>query len=228
MKKNQIGGSEDLNRRMEHKVGGQMKGKWIGILGGTFNPVHLGHLILAETARIQFKLDQILFMPNYIPPHRSTGDEILAPSEDRYNMLLLAAISNLNFEVSSLELDKEELSYTFYTVEELTKLNPKNRYFFICGADALLLHDWYRFSELAEKLEGFLLAPRQGEGIEKVKEKMINRGFLAVRKIKKIDMIPIGISSTLIRTRIRERQPIRYLVPELVETYIYRKKLYLR
>ena len=204
-----------------------MVGKRIGILGGTFNPVHLGHLILAETARIQFGLDQILLVPNHIPPHRSPRDEILVSSENRYNMLFLAALSNLNFEVSRLELDKEEISYTVHTVEALTKLRPKNHYFFICGADALLQHHWYRFSELAEKLEGFLLAPRQEEGIESVREKMKDRGFLAVEKIKRIEMIPIGISSTLIRTRIHERRSIRYFVPELVEDYIYRKKLYL-
>jgi nicotinate-nucleotide adenylyltransferase len=200
--------------------------KKIGILGGTFNPVHLGHLILAEEARMQFDLDQILFIPNHIPPHRNLKLETLASDKDRCSMLLLATMSNPYFNVSKIELDKEEISYTIHTLEDLKRLQPENSFYFICGTDALLMHNWYRFDDLIEKLHGFILADREGEGIEKVREKIKTRGLSAVEKIKRVDMISVGISSTSIRTRLQNHQSIRYLTPEPVEEYMIRNNLY--
>lgn len=193
--------------------------KAIGILGGTFNPIHNGHLQLAEAARAQFQLNQILFMPNGTPPHRNAEAEHLFPKETRYLLCVLATLSNPHFLVSRVELDSPEPSYTYNTIQTLKKQNPGNRYFFISGTDSLIHHTWVRFNDLLQLLDGFLLAPRAGDisaALEKIKESAPQ----VIDKIKTIHMNPIPISATDIRARIEKKQTIRSLVPESVALYL--------
>lgn len=197
----------------------------IGLLGGTFNPIHCGHLILAERARAQFGLDRVLFIPNHVPPHRRIEADEMASKESRLIMCVMATLSNPAFHVSTIELDREGSSYTFDTVAALKKEIPSAGFHFICGADALTRHDWHRFPELMEMLDGLLLATRQ-EGIGDARRKVEKEAPEHSGKIRNVQMPIIEISATEIRNRVRKGESIRYFVPESVEEYIIRYGLY--
>ncbi len=201
-------------------------GQNIGFLGGTFNPIHYGHLLLAEAAREQFNLDLVLFIPNSVPPHRdSTGSELLEDAQ-RYVMTILATLSNPCFRVSRIELDRKGPSYTYDTLVLLRQQNPENQYYFIGGADSLIQHSWFRFDDLLEALDGFLLTSRGKDTVENAREKVNKTTPRFSHKIKEIQMAPVSISATEIRDRLRKGRSIRYLVPESVEQYIQKEKLY--
>lgn len=197
----------------------------LGILGGTFNPIHMGHLMIAEEARSQFGLDQVLFIPNRVPPHRLHEKDDLASVEDRYTMCVLATTPNLSFSTSRIELEREGPSYSFLTVSQIKKEEPGAGLFFICGSDAVVHHEWYRFSEFLECLEGVILAPRAADStdraLQRIKESAPNRELG-----KTLSLSPIDISSSNIRERILRQTSIRYLVPEPVEQYITKHALY--
>jgi len=197
----------------------------IGLFGGTFNPIHNGHLILAEEARIQHRLDLVLFIPNFIPPHR-THPALETSAELRYMMTVFATVSNPFFSVSDIEIKRQGLSYTVDTVLELKRQNPENRYSLITGADALTLHRWHRFKELLEAVESLLVADRSTEGRDAVAEKLKQENPGLVEKLKAVTMTPVAVSSTEIRERIKNGSGIRYLVPESVEQFIERNLLY--
>ncbi|MCJ7822177.1 MAG: nicotinate-nucleotide adenylyltransferase, partial [Armatimonadetes bacterium] len=109
----------------------------VGIMGGTFDPIHLGHLAAAEEARHRFKLDRVLFIPNGRPPHKP--DYVPSPAERRYDMVVLATASNPAFEASRIEIDRPGLSYSIDTLRELRdRFGPNAAFYFIAGADALL------------------------------------------------------------------------------------------
>ena len=204
--------------------------KTAGILGGTFNPIHMGHLLMAEYARCQLLLSSIIFTPNHIPPHKQFPEQTLP--EDRFMMVSLATLSHDAFIMSRIELERNSQSYTYDTIFALQntmyspKRSQKTDLVFICGADSLIKHKWYKFQNLLELLDVILVAPRDGLTYKEVLYKYNNLPKKLTKKIVQLEMPHIDISSSLIRERIAENKSIKYLVPELVENYIKKHGLY--
>lgn len=197
----------------------------VGVMGGTFNPIHYGHLVTAEEALSQFNLDKVIFMPAGQPPHKA-NKEILPP-EERYLLTVIATASNPDFVVSRLEIERKGPSYTIDTLLELHDQHmPGTELFFITGADAVWeILTWKEAERLVELTE-FIAATRPGYSLEKFKklhvlpdDKDMERGK---PKVSIMEIPALAISSTDIRRRVRENRPIRYLVPEGVANYIYK------
>ncbi|MBR7025327.1 MAG: nicotinate-nucleotide adenylyltransferase [Selenomonadaceae bacterium] len=197
----------------------------IGIMGGTFDPIHLGHLATAEAVRESFSLDEILFIPAARPPHklgRPVTDE-----KHRLAMTILATRSNKFFKVSDMELKRTGLSYTLDTMNELYKtFGDATELFFIIGADSLAdLFKWHAAKELVEKCH-FIATTRQGVDVNfSAVENFF--GAAAKEHIHRVTTPGLEISSTDLREKIRCGRSIKYLVPEAVEEYILKEGLYL-
>jgi nicotinate-nucleotide adenylyltransferase len=199
--------------------------KRIGLMGGTFDPIHYGHLVLAEEIRTKFQLDKIIFIPVGTAPHKK--NEGVTDKWLRYSMTLLATITNPNFEVSKIEIEKYEISYSIDTVKEIKSMySPEDEIFFITGADAILdIDSWKDYNELL-KLCTFIGANRPGinedmlvKGIEEIKTKYDCNVMITT--------VPsIAISSTDIRNRVKTGRSIKYLLPESIENFIYINGLY--
>jgi nicotinate-nucleotide adenylyltransferase len=191
------------------------------MLGGTFDPVHLGHLILGETAREELDLDRVIFVPTGQPWRKA--DREIAPAPDRLEMLRLATADNPRFAVSTLEIEREGPSYSEVTLAALQAENTGAEMFFILGRDALAdlpnWHDPARVVSLAT-----LAVAQRGDGDSSLAEDpalaRLNAGIVAVH------MPQIEISATDIRERVRSGRSIRYLVPAAVADYITRRGLY--
>jgi len=194
----------------------------IGIMGGTFDPPHIGHLAAAEEVRYRLGLDKILWIPAGIPPHKR--DIQVTPPEHRLQMVRLAIEGNNLFELSDIEVKRPEVSYTVHTLETLKQLNPNDSLFFLLGTDEFSsLYRWYMPNKIVY-LANLAVMKRAGMGpdIAKVESELPcikNRYFL-------VDVPHIPISSTELRDRVRKGEPIRYLVPDKVMEYIYYHKLY--
>lgn len=185
----------------------------IGILGGTFNPIHLGHLILAEEVREKLQLNKIIFVPTYLPPHKDTSD--IVPAGDRYKMIKFSIEGNKFFLVSSIEIKRDGLSYTIDTIREFKKIYPGDELYFITGSDLIsYLDNWKDLDEIS-KLVKFIVATRPGHPLEKIPS------YITTVAIRAVD-----ISAYEIRRCIKEDRSFRYLVPEAVFNYINKKKLY--
>ena len=185
----------------------------IGILGGTFNPIHIGHLILAEEVREKLKLDKIIFVPAYLPPHKNNSE--IASVRDRYEMVKRAIKNNKNFSVSDIEIKRDGLSYTIDTINEFKRLYPKDELYFIIGSDLLnYLDEWKDLGQIL-KMVKFIVATRPGFSLEKIPS-----------YISTIDIRAIDVSGYEIRRCIKEGRSFRYLVPETVYNYINKKNLY--
>ena len=201
----------------------------IGIMGGTFNPIHYGHLVTAEEALIQFHLERVIFIPTGEPPHKTTGK--IASPEDRYLMTVMATASNREFYVSRIEIDKKGKSYTIDTLRELKKIYGKNsELFFITGADAILeILTWKDTGEIIALCK-FIAATRPGYNISKMedlKKRLFNEKVEMAEQCLFIMEIPaLAISSTDIRNRIKSNRPIKYLLPESVSSYLLKNDLY--
>ena len=196
----------------------------IGIMGGTFDPIHLGHLATAEAVREKFSLDEILFIPAARPPHK-LGKNI-TDERHRLAMTILATSSNKFFRVSDMELKRTGLSYTLDTMNELHKnFGASTELFFIIGADSLAdLKKWHAAQELVEKCH-FIATTRPGVDVDFFAvEKFF--GTAAREHIHRVATPRLEISSTDIREKVRLGRSIKYLVPEVVEEYILREKLY--
>jgi nicotinate-nucleotide adenylyltransferase len=194
----------------------------LGILGGTFNPPHLGHLICAQEAYIRLRLDRVLLIPTHTPPHKALEEE--PGPEHRLELCRLAAQDDPRFEVSDLELKREGPSYTVDTLSELHSIAPDNELYLIVGGDvAAGLPRWHQ-SERVLSLATPAVAKRRGTPKESV--------LAALREVsggKRAEFFPmprIGVSSTLIRERARAGESIRYLVPDAVADYIKDHRLY--
>lgn len=198
----------------------------IGILGGTFNPVHLGHLILAQEAAEMCELSKVLFVPCAQPPHKPTA--ALSPDRHRLAMLQAAVEDNLGFEVSDTELCRGGVSYSIDTVRELKQEDESVELCFIIGSDMLReLHLWKDVAELMQ-LCRFLTFQRPGSCIEALKPDAVGLAPHQVETLLKDVRIgrQIDISSSDIRYRVAEGMSIRYLVPQAVEMYIAEHNLY--
>ena len=197
----------------------------VGIMGGTFDPIHTGHLATAEFVREGFGLDEIIFIPSARPPHKT--DRKVTAEAQRLAMTILATRSNPHFRVSALEIMRKGLSYTFDTVNELYKeFDERTKFFLIIGADSLAeLSTWYKAKELVAKCQ-FIATSRQGVEVDySAVEKFF--GAESMKNIHSISTPGLEISSTKIRERVKTGKSIKYLVPEIVEEYIKKELLYL-
>ncbi len=186
----------------------------IGILGGTFNPVHIGHLILAEEAREKLGLDKIIFVPAFLPPHKDNSD--IAPAKMRLEMVKLAISGNKYFSVSDTEIKRDGRSYTIDTIKEFTRKYPQDELYFIIGSDLLkYLDDWKDLGQII-KMVKFIVATRPGYPLEKIPS------YISTVPIRAVD-----VSGFEIRACVKEDKSFRYLVPEAVCRYIIRKRLYI-
>lgn len=195
----------------------------IGIMGGTFNPVHYGHLLAADEALSFLSLEKIIFIPNCLPPHKQIEPDFIS-GEHRLNMLRLAVKSNPHFEVSDIELKRTGPSYSIDTVEELKASFPDKNFVFITGVDAVLNSEWLKFDELLGKLSYFLTIARPGSSFEDLEKKL--NSYQNREKILYLQIPGIDISSTEIRFRISSGKSIKYLVPDEVISYIAKNNFY--
>lgn len=214
----------------------------LGILGGTFNPIHYGHLAAAEEVRDRLRLDRILFIPSFIPPHKR--EEIVPHADLRMEMVRLATKGNPFFEASDIEINRGGRSYTIDTVEALRQVFPGTDLYFITGLDSFLeiqtWHEWerllmlsnfvvisrpgYKFVDLARISFMQSAAPelaRLDQGLQR--DAVVRSSAFTIC----LETIPLfDISSTDIRTRVKAGVSIKYLLPDAIETYIITNKLY--
>jgi nicotinate-nucleotide adenylyltransferase len=197
----------------------------LGVIGGTFNPIHYGHLLISEAIREEFALEKILFVPAQIPPHKDINR--VAEAEHRLEMARLATKDNPFFEVSDIEMKREGASYTVDTLLGFKALfGPETQLSLIVGADAIVqLTTWRRFEEII-RLCRFIVARRpdiDDDVLDKTIDHLVG-GYGAV--IKKSKAVAMPYSSTEIRERVSKGLSIRYRVPPCVEDYIQEHRLY--
>ncbi|MBZ4687260.1 MAG: nicotinate-nucleotide adenylyltransferase [Clostridia bacterium] len=204
---------------------GNRKIKKIGIMGGTFDPIHYGHMVTAEAARSHFNLDKVIFVPAGRPPHKQ--DKQITDPKHRFLMTVLAITTNLYFEVSRFEIEKEGCSYTIDTIKHFREIFGSNvELYFITGADAVLeILTWKNVEELTG-LCTFIAATRPGFDLEQIDFTLQKLPQGRKKHFEKFEVPALAISSTDIRNRVKNNKPIKYLVPETVEYYIYKNSLY--
>lgn len=189
-------------------------------MGGTFNPIHYGHIFVANYVMDYMNLDRIVFIPSGNPPHKNNEEVI--DKNHRKKMVELAIKDNFKFYIDSIELEKEGYSYSYDTITYLKNNNPYDKFFYIIGQDAfLLIEQWYKYKKIID-ITHFLVVTRgmklkaQMQDIQK--KHNINMTF--------IDTPIIEISSTQIRKRVKAKKTIKYFVNEDVEKYILQNSLY--
>ncbi len=193
----------------------------IAIFGGTFDPIHFGHLIIAEQAYNRFKLEKIIFMPAGNPPHKT--DNKLTSAELRFQMVELAISDNEHFCCSDWELKHKKISYTVDTLRYYQKNYDKNIYFII-GADSLLDISNWREPEYLLENASFIVARRPSFSLDKVLKKDFFR--LYKENIHIMNSILIDISSTIIRKNIKENKSIKYMTPNSIIEFISKNDIY--
>jgi nicotinate-nucleotide adenylyltransferase len=198
----------------------------LGIFGGTFDPIHVGHLILAEQCREACRLDQVLFVPAGQPPHKS--ERQITAGRLRLEMVELAIAGHPAFRVSSIELDRAGPSYSADTLAELSRQHPGAELFFLIGSDSLAdLPYWYEPARIASS-SALVVAARAGVGLPDLSPLRGLLGGAAVDRLREhvVEMPLIEISSSSIRARVAAGHSIRYLVPRAVECFIETHGLY--
>lgn len=191
-------------------------------MGGTFDPIHYGHLLMAEEARQTFALDQVVFVPNGRPAHKKPY--LVSSPEDRYAMTLLATGSNPQFACDRVEIERPGTSYTIDTIHHFRRAYPElDALYFITGADAILeILTWHEYDRLVEECL-FIAVTRPGFVLGRLSE-IADAQFL-----QRVSFLPIpglDLSSTDLRRRVREGRGIKYMTPDAVQTYIARRGLY--
>lgn len=193
-------------------------GSRIGVFGGTFNPPHIGHLIVAEEVRQNFALDRIVFVPSARPPHKIQSPVI--DSAHRYHMTQLATEDNPHFAVSDIEIRRPGTSYTVDTVKSFRDTyGPDVDIFFIMGGDSIFEIDTWKDPEQIFNCCTIIVTSRPGFHLSKVEERL-------KAKVLTTEVSQIDVSSTDIRQRLQDGKSIAYLVPQAVEAYIRKEKLY--
>jgi nicotinate-nucleotide adenylyltransferase len=199
----------------------------VGVFGGTFDPVHLGHLILAEQGREQGQLDQVWFVPAPRPPHKPSAT--ITRFEHRVDMLQLAIAGNPAFRVEPIEKDRQGPSYTADTLADLQRLHPEAEFFLLVGSDTLAeLSTWYQ-PERVLQLATLLVMDRPGCPLitgEQLRSQLQTTTEVPIRVQVVESPLLISISSTELRLRAAQGRSVRYLVPRAVECYLHEKKLY--
>lgn len=200
--------------------------KRIGIIGGTFDPIHYGHLIAANWAKESLTLEKVIFMPAGTPPHKLQNN-VLDPIH-RYKMVHIATKDNPSFEVSSLEINRRGPSFTIDTAKELTEKYQDEdvQILFIVGADSIIeLHTWKDYEELLDKYY-FIAVSREGYEKQQFLQRIEEIHSIYGKRIYNVEIPSIGISSTQLRKRVKSNKSIRYLIPAPVEQYIKENNLY--
>ncbi|MQY06193.1 nicotinate-nucleotide adenylyltransferase [Actinomadura macrotermitis] len=188
----------------------------LGIMGGTFDPIHHGHLVAASEVAHVFSLDEVVFVPTGISSHKET--QRITPAEDRYLMAVIATASNPRFSVSRIDIERPGATYTVDTLRDMRKLHTDADLFFITGADALAkMLDWQDTAELFE-LAHFIGVTRPGH-------RLADPG-LPDGRVSLMEVPALSISSTECRDRVRAGEPIWYLVPDGIVQYIGKRGLY--
>ena len=227
---------------MRYALDGGLLAQKIGILGGPFNPVHYGHLAAAEEVRDRLKLDRVLFVPSFLPPHKNEED--MPSAAQRLEMVRLAVAGSRNFRPSDIEVRRGGKSFTIDTIEELQESHPGAELYFITGLDSFLeIRSWKDWERLLRKCS-FVVLSRPGFRFQDLEELPFLAGsgkeLAALDNGEHIQAIvePDGfriclevvphydISSTDIRTRVKRSATIKYHLPDAVETYIIANKLY--
>lgn len=193
-------------------------------MGGTFDPIHLGHLVAAETARQAFHLRKVIFVPAGRPPHKE--GEPITDSNHRYLMTVLATVSHPQFEVDRVEIDREGPSYSVDTVAHFARCHPGSNMYFITGADAVLeICSWHNCHRLLAMCQ-VVAATRPGydlAGLSRLAELVGEELF---SRIHPLEVPALAISSSDLRRLVAQGKSIRYLVPAPVEEYIHKHSLY--
>ncbi len=188
----------------------------IGVMGGTFDPIHHGHLVAASEVADRFGLDEVIFVPTGQPWQKA--ERVVSQAEDRYLMTVVATASNPRFTVSRVDIDRVGLTYTADTLRDLHAAMPGAALFFITGADALAqILSWHKIDELFE-LAHFVGVTRPGYELED--------NHLPAGAVTLVEVPAMAISSTDCRRRVAEGHPVWYLVPDGVVQYISKRGLY--
>lgn len=200
----------------------------LGVMGGTFDPVHNGHLVAAEEAWCRFELEEVVFVLSARPPHKT--DEPHSSVSDRLNMIRMAVEGNQHLSVSSIEAEREGLSFTVDTLRELKKVyGGEVELFFVAGADAVMeILTWKDPEQLLAETE-FIVATRPEYPLEKIEKALPafdSLGRPSIERIHTMEIPELEISSTEIRMRAAQGRPFRYMVPEQVWKYVEEKGLY--
>ncbi|NBG88940.1 nicotinate-nucleotide adenylyltransferase [Isachenkonia alkalipeptolytica] len=199
--------------------------KKVGVIGGSFDPIHFGHLRIAQIALEEHHLEEILFIPSGNPPHKKTKD--LSPAIDRLNMVKLAVDDNQNFTACDYEIYESGITYTILTIKELQKQYPKGTVFsFILGADAFLDMDSWRDLEEFLSIVELIVLSRSYYKTSKVEEKIKHYQEQYPCNIQTIYAKTLNISATSLRKLVKSGKSLRYLVPSEVDKYIYTRGLY--
>jgi len=195
----------------------------LGIMGGTFDPIHFGHLVTAEEALVQFNLDRVIFMPTGNPVAKAHVN--VSPAEHRYLMAVLATAANPDFDVSRMEVDRPGLTYTIDTLSMLrAEYGPSTEIFFITGADAVWEILTWKDADAVADLATFIAATRPGYDLEVARAQ--HESATTRFRLEYIEVPALAISSTDMRRRVAEGRPVRYLTPEAVVAYIEKHGLY--
>lgn len=186
--------------------------KKVGLFGGTFNPVHIGHLIMANEVYAALNLAEVRFMPNATAPHKEASAS--ATNEQRLRMVELATIDIPYFKVERFEMERGGVSYTYDTMKAMREREPDVEFYFIIGGDMIdSLHTWYRIDELME-LVNFVGVKRPGSEAK------------TSYNVQMVEAPEINLSSTFIRKRLQQTGPLQFLLPHAVESYIRKEGLY--
>ena len=195
----------------------------IGLMGGTFDPIHYGHLVTAEEALVRFKLDKVVFIPSGNPPHKA--NRLISDGSHRFIMSQMATITNPHFDVSRIEVDEDGPTYTVDTLKKLKAGQMRDaELIFITGADAILeIYNWKSPQEIFS-LCRFAAATRPGYVVSDELIKSV--AAFGVDRLEFFEVPALAISSTDIRRRVKEARPVRYLLPDSVLSYIMKNGLY--
>ncbi|AVX30394.1 MULTISPECIES: nicotinate-nucleotide adenylyltransferase [unclassified Carboxydocella] len=198
--------------------------KRVAVMGGTFDPIHLGHLVVAQEVADELGLDRVLFVPSGQPPHKQ-GAKVTA-AELRAEMVRLAIADNPRFQLCLLELERPGPSYTYDTVRQLLDQGNYQELYFITGADAVLeILTWHRVRELLA-LCHFIAVTRPGFELEQLREVQGRLGTQLGQRIRPFTVPSLAISSSDIRARVARGKSIKYLVHPEVEKFIVNNNLY--
>ena len=195
----------------------------LGIMGGTFDPIHNGHLVAAEQAYDDLGLDVVVFMPAGRPAFKQ--NKVVTRGEDRYSMTLLATSDNPHFVASRFEVDYEGITYTAETLRRLRKVYPSNvEFFFITGADAIADIVAWKDAQTVAELAHFVAATRPGYELSRAQKVIADSPYDF--KVTYLEVPALAISSSYLRSRVQKGQSLRYLTPDSVTGYIHKHGLY--
>ena len=207
---------------MEQTGNGAVSQK-IGIMGGTFDPIHYGHLLIAQSAAEEFALDQVLFLPTGRSPHKSEKD--VTDPQIRCEMVQIALEDNRKFEISMLEAENTEVNYTYASLQKLKQLYPKAQLYFIMGEDSLDDFPTWKKPEEICRLSTVLVAVRNDKGFG-ISDKIAEISQMYQADMHMLHAPNFSVSSHDIRKRIHENKSVRYMLPDKVTEYIVQHDLY--